>query len=96
MKKFIIDGKSITVDSLFEMTNETGHFELAPEARKQVQKRGPTAFLRWTHHAPLEILPNPLRSKLAASRYARSAFVHRRDRLVLQKSGTQTVLGRNQ
>lgn len=38
MKKFIIDGRSITVDSLFEMTNEPGHFELAPEARKQVQK----------------------------------------------------------
>ena len=38
MKKFIIDGHSITVDTLFEMTNEAGHFELAPDARKQVQK----------------------------------------------------------
>ncbi len=38
MKKFIIDGHSITVDSLFEMTNEAGHFELAPAARERVQK----------------------------------------------------------
>lgn len=38
MKKFIIDGHSITIDSLHEMTTEPGHFELAPEARARVQK----------------------------------------------------------
>lgn len=37
MKKFIIDGNSITVDSLWEMTHEAGVFELSLEARKKVQ-----------------------------------------------------------
>lgn len=37
MKKFIIDGNSISIDSLYEMTNEPGVFELAAEARKRIQ-----------------------------------------------------------
>lgn len=37
MKKFIIDGNSITVDSLFEMTTKPGTFELSPDAAKKVK-----------------------------------------------------------
>ncbi len=37
MKKFIINGNSITVDSLFEMTFTNGVFELAHEAEKKVR-----------------------------------------------------------
>mgnify|MGYP001561366776 FL=1 len=35
--KFSLDGNSITIDSLFEMTFNNGTFELAPDARKKVQ-----------------------------------------------------------
>jgi histidine ammonia-lyase len=38
MKKFIIDGHSITIDSLHEMTFEQGHFELASNARAEIKK----------------------------------------------------------
>src|SRR4051812_14898525 len=37
MKKFILDGNSVTADSLYEMTYTQGHFELSAEARKKVQ-----------------------------------------------------------
>jgi histidine ammonia-lyase len=37
MKKFILDGNSITVDSLYEMTFSEGVFELAPEAIEKVK-----------------------------------------------------------
>lgn len=37
MKKFILDGNSVTVDSLFEMTTTSGTFELAFEAEKKVK-----------------------------------------------------------
>lgn len=37
MKKFILDGNSVTVDSLYEMTYTEGRFELAPEARVRVR-----------------------------------------------------------
>lgn len=36
MKKFIIDGQSITVDSLFEMTMTEGTFALSPQAEEKV------------------------------------------------------------
>ncbi len=36
-EKFVLDGNSITIDSLYEMTFTSGIFELAPEARKKVQ-----------------------------------------------------------
>ena len=32
MKKFVLDGDSVTVDSLYEMTMESGRFEVAPSA----------------------------------------------------------------
>lgn len=38
MKKFIIDGNSITIDSLHEMTFEQGQFELAPIAKAEIKK----------------------------------------------------------
>lgn len=38
MKKFIIDGNSITIDSLHEMTFEQGQFELAASARAEIKK----------------------------------------------------------
>ena len=38
MKNFIIDGNSITVDSLSEMTNSAGVFALSPDAKAVVQK----------------------------------------------------------
>ena len=37
MKKFILDGSSITVDSLHEMTFSEGVFELADSARKKIE-----------------------------------------------------------
>lgn len=42
MKKYILDGNSITVDSLYEMTMDglsgsSGIFEIAPESKKKVQ-----------------------------------------------------------
>ena len=37
MKKFIIDGNSVTIDSLFEMTMGEGHFELGDSARIKVK-----------------------------------------------------------
>lgn len=36
MKKFILDGNSITVDSLYEMTFTDGVFELSSEAKKKI------------------------------------------------------------
>ncbi|MGZ3726196.1 MAG: histidine ammonia-lyase [Pseudobdellovibrio sp.] len=38
MKKFIIDGNSITIDSLHEMVTTEGHFELADDARKKIRE----------------------------------------------------------
>ena len=38
MKKFIIDGQSVTLDSLREMTFEPGVFELAASARSKMQE----------------------------------------------------------
>ena len=38
MKKFIIDGTSVTIDSLHEMTFIQGQFELAPSARAEIKK----------------------------------------------------------
>ena len=37
MKKFIIDGNSVTIDSLYEMTMGEGHFELSDSARVKVK-----------------------------------------------------------
>jgi histidine ammonia-lyase len=37
MKKFTLDGNSITVDSLYEMTFSQGVFELAESARKKIE-----------------------------------------------------------
>jgi len=37
MKTFLIDGNSVTVDSLWEMTHGQGHFKLADEAAKKVK-----------------------------------------------------------
>lgn len=37
MKKFILDGNSITIDSLYEMTFSEGVFELASDAKAKVQ-----------------------------------------------------------
>lgn len=37
MKKFILDGHSITIDSLYEMTYEEGKFELASEAKTRIK-----------------------------------------------------------
>ena len=37
MKKFILDGNSVTIDSLYEMTFTKGVFELSPTARNKVQ-----------------------------------------------------------
>lgn len=37
MKKYIIDGKSINIDSFYEMVAGHGHFELAPEARNKIK-----------------------------------------------------------
>lgn len=39
MKKFVLDGQSVTLKSLHEMVfTESGHFELSAEAQKQIQK----------------------------------------------------------
>lgn len=38
MKKFIIDGTSITIDSLHEMTFEQGQFELAANTKAEIKK----------------------------------------------------------
>lgn len=38
MKKFVIDGKSITVNSLFSMVHETGKFELSAESKAEIKK----------------------------------------------------------
>lgn len=37
MKKFVLDGQSITIDSLYEMTFSEGVFELSHEAKKNIQ-----------------------------------------------------------
>lgn len=38
MKKFVIDGKNITINLLYEMVQATGVFELAAEAKIEIQK----------------------------------------------------------
>lgn len=38
MKKFVIDGKSITVNSLYSMVHEPGKFELATESKSEIKK----------------------------------------------------------
>jgi len=38
MKKFVIDGKSITLNSLYSMVHEAGTFELSAEAKTEIKK----------------------------------------------------------